>query len=419
MTRTTTTAEAGGTTTDAEPELTNAGRPTPGRPAALLAEYFDAHAPLVLGLCRGLLRDAHEAEDAAQQAFLSAYGSLLRGTVPRDPGAWLATIARNECRTRAQRRMREPLPVADTLTPESDPVQRSVRSSEVESLRLALAQLPRQQRKAFLLREFSGLSYGELAVALGVSEPAVESLLFRARRRLRGWLRAAAAASLSVPASTRDYIGQLLAGSDGSSAATVGKLGSFPLAVKLGAFGAGAVIGTAGVVVAGPARHHAASHAASHQRTSVASHQHATVRSHRRATAVPSRSATPHTAPAPARVTALAVARPARARAVDEQRHEAKAAVESDRHDGGEAGNGTRAGEASDVAERRQAPPEVDAHAADASPAATADVEAADAEHQAESPDASARDAHDASVGGGSDGSGDSPDSSQSTDSGD
>ena len=66
---------------------------------------FDEHAPMVLAICRYLLRDPQAAEDAAQETFLSAHRSLLRGTEPRDPTAWLATIARNECR-RAWRRPR-------------------------------------------------------------------------------------------------------------------------------------------------------------------------------------------------------------------------------------------------------------------------------------------------------------------------
>ena len=48
-----------------------------------------------------------------QQTFLSAYRSILGGRPPRDPAAWLATIARNECRGRAQARMREPLAFSD------------------------------------------------------------------------------------------------------------------------------------------------------------------------------------------------------------------------------------------------------------------------------------------------------------------
>ena len=43
---------------------------------------------MVYGVCRLILRDPVEAEDAAQQTFLSAYRALLRGTTPREPDAW-------------------------------------------------------------------------------------------------------------------------------------------------------------------------------------------------------------------------------------------------------------------------------------------------------------------------------------------
>jgi RNA polymerase sigma factor (sigma-70 family) len=228
--------------------LPESGRPRPGRPATLLAELFDAHAPLVLATCHGMLRDRHEAEDAAQQAFLSAYGSLLGGTFPRDPAAWLATIARNECRTRIQQQMRRPLPVADAYSETADPADQAARAAEVESLRRALAELPRRQRRAFVLREFGGLSYEELAVALGVTAPAVESLLFRARQRLRGSLRAAAAAAASLPAGIRD----LFASGPTDGPVTVAKLASV---------GAGAAFLTAGATNLAPLTHHRA-HAA-------------------------------------------------------------------------------------------------------------------------------------------------------------
>src|SRR4051812_2352596 len=172
----TTAAEAATASTAFDSE--RAGRPGARRPAQHLAELFEAHAAMVLGICRGMLRNAHDAEDAAQQTFLSAYTNLSGGTTPREPAAWLATIARNECRTRAQRRMREPLPGEDIeVAGGGDPAEQAVRSQEVESLRHALARLPGQQRQAFLLREFSGLSYDELADELGVTRPAVESLL--------------------------------------------------------------------------------------------------------------------------------------------------------------------------------------------------------------------------------------------------
>ena len=92
--------------------------PATGDPHARVAgaqtrELFDEHSRMVYGLCRTLLRDPDDADDATQATFLSAYRSLLGGTVPLEPAAWLATIARNECRARARARMREPLPLLD------------------------------------------------------------------------------------------------------------------------------------------------------------------------------------------------------------------------------------------------------------------------------------------------------------------
>ncbi len=223
---------------------------------------------MVLGICRGMLRNAHDAEDAAQQTFLSAYTSLAGGTMPREPAAWLATIARNECRTRAQRRMREPLPGENLeVAAGGDPAEQAVRSEEVESLRHALARLPGQQRHAFLLREFSGLSYEELADELGVSRPAVESLLFRARQQLRVSLRTALAAVTSAPMSFRDWLAQLF-GSSPETPAAAAKLGALAVVAKVAAATAGTAIVAAGVVAVAP-HHHRGADAAPPQRAPV------------------------------------------------------------------------------------------------------------------------------------------------------
>jgi RNA polymerase sigma factor (sigma-70 family) len=157
---------------------------------------YARHSRLVAGLCRALLRDRAEAEDAAQQVFLSAHRAYLNGADPREPAAWLATIARHECWARIGDRMREPLPAAaaaETPAPD-DPVADAIRRADLVALWTAVGALPAQQREALLLREFGGLRYDELAAAVGVSGPAVESLLFRARRRLRAQLDAAYAA---------------------------------------------------------------------------------------------------------------------------------------------------------------------------------------------------------------------------------
>ncbi len=173
----------------------------------------------------------------------------MSGTEPREPAAWLATIARNECWARISARMREPLAVEqlETAATTHDPLAEAIRRADLAALWRAIEELPRQQRDALLLREFGGLSYDELAAALAVSGAAVESLLFRARQRLRGQLRTAYA-SISG-ASWIEALLRLFAG------------GGAPVAAKVAALGVGAaVVGSTAVVVPNVLDNHGPSH---------------------------------------------------------------------------------------------------------------------------------------------------------------
>jgi Sigma-70, region 4 len=134
--------------------------------------------------------------------------------------------------------MREPLAIEqlETVSTTNDPLAEAIRRADLAALWRAIEALPRQQRDALLLREFGGLSYGELSAALAVSGAAVESLLFRARHRLRGQLRTVYA-SVSG-ASWIDALVRLFAG------------GSAPVAAKVAVLGVGAaVVGSTAVVV--------------------------------------------------------------------------------------------------------------------------------------------------------------------------
>ena len=187
---------------------------------------FEQHGRMVLAICGLVLRDREEAEDAAQQTFLSAHRGLLAGTEPQDPAAWLATIARNEChrRRRAPDAVVVPLEGNETMI-DSDPQHALGRSEEIELLRQALAELPAAHRQAIVLREFYGLSYAEIAVVLGASGPAVESLIFKGRRRLQERLRPLRRASgiLLLPDGLRDALAATIPGfNSGTSAAATG-----------------------------------------------------------------------------------------------------------------------------------------------------------------------------------------------------
>ena len=197
----------------------------------LVGSLFVENGRAILGLCRLLLRDPVEAEDAAQQTFLSAHRALAAGGRPRQPAAWLAAIARNECRARLRLRTREALPLPDLPADLPDPLARAIRNADLDALWAALATLPRRQRRAFLLRELGGLSYSELGAALGVSRPAVESLLFRARQQLRGAL--AGGQAVLAPAAVRDRLADLIPSFDPGSASVVGRVAALPVAAKL------------------------------------------------------------------------------------------------------------------------------------------------------------------------------------------
>jgi RNA polymerase sigma-70 factor (ECF subfamily) len=154
--------------------------------ASLVEQLYQSHVALVRSVCRSMLRNPIEAEDAVQQTFLSAQIALLNGSSPRDATAWLATIARNESLARVRARMREPLSVdIDEPGAAPDVHAAALRRHEVNELRKALAELPIRQREAILLREVRGFSPGEVAAELSVTTYAAESLLSRARRSLQ------------------------------------------------------------------------------------------------------------------------------------------------------------------------------------------------------------------------------------------
>lgn len=193
---------------------------------------YREHGTAVARLCRSLLRDRGEAEDATQQVFLSAHRALLNGAAPREPLAWLLAVARNECYARFRQHALAPVPAAET--PESSTADASVqvlRAGELASVWDEVGRMPSTQREAFLLREIRGLSYGQVADELSLSPPSVRSLLLRARARLRHRLGDVAAGVGSAP--WVQTVIRVLVGGEGAS--------PLPAAAKAAAVGVGAL----------------------------------------------------------------------------------------------------------------------------------------------------------------------------------
>src|SRR5829696_903575 len=123
-----------------------------------------------------------DAEDALQDVFVRAYSALRANDRDVSLRAWLYRVAHNRCIDELRRPAPPPPETFELIRPPaSDPI---VETEQRESLRRLVAdvqRLPEQQRSALLMRELSGMSYDDLAVALDVTVPAVKSLLVRAR----------------------------------------------------------------------------------------------------------------------------------------------------------------------------------------------------------------------------------------------
>ena len=148
----------------------------------LYAEYGDK----IFRYCLGQLRSREEAEDAVQNTFLRVCTALRKGVVPEFEAPWLYKIAHNVCLSRrlgSSRRARVETP-ADLDTLEYRAAAHTPDADELFGLDDALADMPPNLRRPLLMREWQGMSYAEIADALGVSHSAVETLIFRGRRHL-------------------------------------------------------------------------------------------------------------------------------------------------------------------------------------------------------------------------------------------
>ena len=157
---------------------------------AAFGELVERYAPQARRVARAVLGDPDEADDAAQDGFLSALVKLGQYDARRPFGPWLMRIVANAAtdrRRRRQVRRVEPLDpglVGGGPRPDSE----AVRSELGERLRAALAELPARRRTAVVLFDVEGYSHAEIAEMLGIPEGTVRSEVFHARRRLRALL---------------------------------------------------------------------------------------------------------------------------------------------------------------------------------------------------------------------------------------
>ena len=165
-----------------------------GQPRAFEALY-DRHKDYVFRVAFFVLRHREEAEDAVQETFLDVMRALPSYDVygPARFETWLYRVTVNRCRMRLRRRLPdseewddiaerlERLPAGQNGTPEQAHLVRE----RAQALWDAVSSLPLAHREAVILRYQQGLSYDEIAGALGIRVGTVRSRLFSAHAKLR------------------------------------------------------------------------------------------------------------------------------------------------------------------------------------------------------------------------------------------
>lgn len=157
------------------------------------AELAEKHSQFVYNVAYKMMGNQHDAEEVAQDAFVSAFKARLRFRGDAQPATWLYRITVNAAlmRIRKVKRGKERT-VSEEFRPDlassnwaESPVAATMNSELGNRIDAALAELPEDLRMAVILRDFQGLSNQEAAESVNLSVPALKARLHRGRIALR------------------------------------------------------------------------------------------------------------------------------------------------------------------------------------------------------------------------------------------
>jgi len=144
----------------------------------------------VFALSFHFVRNREDAWDISQEVFVKAYKSLRRFRGDASFKTWLMRIAANHCKDQLKKRRLKTVPFDEAIATEAPsavpgPGQRVEALELGEAIERAVDGLSAKHRMAFVLREYEGLSYEEMAQVMGCSLGTVMSRLHHARKNLQ------------------------------------------------------------------------------------------------------------------------------------------------------------------------------------------------------------------------------------------
>jgi RNA polymerase sigma-70 factor (ECF subfamily) len=144
----------------------------------------------VYALCWYFTRNREDAWDLSQEVFIKAWRALNRFRGESSFKTWLMRIAANHCKDHLKKRRLDTASFDDALqAPDTEssanPSETAVSNELGAAIDAAVQQLPAKHQMAFVLREYKGMSYQEMAEVMQCNVGTVMSRLFNARKRLQ------------------------------------------------------------------------------------------------------------------------------------------------------------------------------------------------------------------------------------------
>lgn len=149
------------------------------------SELYNRHSTMIYAYCVRVLGDREAAADAFQETFIRLLQSAKRLIELENVKGYILRIARNLCLNEKKRRSIAPDVEFDESMYNPGVSRKAERDEMLGLIEMAVELLPIDMREAFVLREYDGLSYNDIAQVLNVRLETAKVRVFRARQRLR------------------------------------------------------------------------------------------------------------------------------------------------------------------------------------------------------------------------------------------